>query len=60
MLEKTEGQSRMDNPKKLATLTQDEDNPEKLATLTQDEDKTKHTAQKTQKMRMHPCVTAKY
>jgi hypothetical protein len=42
------GQSKMDNPEKLATLcTQDEDNPEKLATLcTQDEDKkTKYTTQ---------------
>ena len=37
MLEKTEGQSRMDNPEKLATLTQDEDNPEKQATLSTQE-----------------------
>ena len=36
----TKGQSKMDNPEKLATQgTQDEDNPEKLATQgTQDED----------------------
>jgi hypothetical protein len=40
MLEKTEGQSRMDNPEKLATLTQDEDNPEKLITTIKTSDLT--------------------